>query len=315
MKKLLVFAALVSLVIGFVFPKQTGGINHTLVTFKGQRVIQFEKKKEKENPFGKEINNKAKRVYKNEKGFWEVDYGDGIVMVYIPPGEFSMGSNEYSDERPPHTVFLDGYWIGKYEVTFAQYDKYCEESGNKKPGDRGWGRGNRPVITVSWDEASAYCDWLSNKTGLEFKLPTEAQWEKSARGSGGRKYPWGDDFPRGDSANFADKQSSISWADENIDDGYTYTAPVGSYPRGASPYGVHDMAGNVWEWCSDWYDSDYYKKSPHKNPRGPETGSIHVVRGGSWGSDAGELRSADRRGGRSFDRDVDLGFRLCQENK
>jgi formylglycine-generating enzyme required for sulfatase activity len=231
-----------------------------------------------------------------------------------------MVSNDGSyDEKPPHKVYLDGYWMGKYEVTFAQYDKYCEETGKKKPSDEGWGRGNRPVIYVSWDDAKEYCDWLSNKTGLKFKLPTEAQWEKAARGADSRKYPWGNSSTSGEKANFADKQEWLkekdSWADKDIDDGYAYTAPVGSYPRGASPYGLFDMAGNVWEWCSDWYDSDYYKKSPGNNPTGPKSGTYRVVRGGSWDYYARDLRCANRFYDGPSDRYSDHGFRLCQDNR
>ncbi|MCU0290289.1 MAG: SUMF1/EgtB/PvdO family nonheme iron enzyme, partial [Acidobacteria bacterium] len=167
-----------------------------------ERMINLQKGKD--NPFGEEINKQAKDIYKNSSGSWEADHGDGIVMIYIPEGEFTMGSNDKdNDEKPPHTVYLDGYWIGKYEVTFAQYDRYCEETGKQKPDDRGWGRGERPVIHVSWDEAAAYCKWLSQKTGLKFQLPTEAQWEKAARGSRGFKYPWGNDFDK-NNCNFID---------------------------------------------------------------------------------------------------------------
>ncbi|MCP5051669.1 MAG: formylglycine-generating enzyme family protein, partial [bacterium] len=147
------------------------------------------KVKEKANPKTSKpldvstVESKAKRVYENDKGFREADYGDGIAMVYIPPGKFTMGSNDYDDEKPPHEVELDGYWMGKYEVTFDQYEKYCRETGKEMPGDKGWGRGNRPVINVSWGDAAAYCDWLSKKTGVRLKLPTEAQWEKAAKGT------------------------------------------------------------------------------------------------------------------------------------
>jgi formylglycine-generating enzyme required for sulfatase activity len=260
-----------------------------------------------QKPYGmpedvKAVKSKCKKIYKNEKGFWEADYGDGIIMVYIPPGEFTMGSNDNDNEKPLHTVFLDGYWMGKYEVTFDQYDKYCEEKNKSKPSDQGWGREKRPVINVSWDDASAYCKWMSEKTGLNFKLPTEAQWEKAARGTDSRMYPWGNGEPDETLANF----------DKNIDK----TSPVGSYPNGASPFGLLDTAGNVWEWCNDWYGSDYYKKSPTKNPPGPEIDSKkRVQRSGSWNYDAGYLRCAFRGNGTPslcFDF---VGFRLCQDNK
>ncbi len=263
---------------------------------------------------------KALGVSKNQKGYWEADFGSGLIMVYIPPGTFTMGSNEGDDdEKPPHDVYLDGYWLGKTEVTFDQYDRFCEEANRNKPSDEGWGRGKRPVINVSWDDANDYCEWLSQKTGLEFKLPTEAQWEKAARGSDGRKYPWGNDPPSGDKVNFADKKMWLkytkSWADLDIDDGYADTAPVGSYPAGASPYGLMDMAGNVWEWCMDWYDGGYYKNSPPKSPEGPSKGSIRVVRGGGWYFIAVLVRCAYRHYDAPSYRSNYQGFRLCQEVK
>jgi formylglycine-generating enzyme required for sulfatase activity len=242
----------------------------------------------------------------NDKGYWEAKYDDGIIMVYIPPGQFKMGSNDpdaYDSEKPQHTVALDGYWIGKYEVTFSQYDRYCDEKGKKKPSDEGWGRGKRPVINVSWDEANKYCQWLSEKTkktGLSFKLPTEAQWEKAARGTGSRKYPWGNNEPDKTLANFFSNVGK--------------TTPVGSYPKGASLYGLLDMAGNVWEWCRDWYDGKYYHSSPEKNPTGPKSGTYRVVRGGSWGLSARYLRCSYRYYIRPSGRSDGLGFRRRQDN-
>ncbi len=247
----------------------------------------------------RDVASRGIKVEKNKKGLWEAYYQDEIVMVYIPPGEFTMGSNDYDDEKPPHNVFLDGYWMGKYEVTFDQYDKYCEETRKKESYDEGWGRGKRPIINVSWKDAKAYCDWLAKKTGLKFKLPTEAQWEKAARGEDGRKYPWGN-------------RVSKSLANYNFNVGKT--SPVGSYPKGASPYGLLDMAGNVLEWCNDWFDKDYYKNSPYKNPLGPENGPVRVSRGGDWSDDADDLRCAYRSYGFPSVRAFVVGFRLCQDN-
>lgn len=246
----------------------------------------------------------TKKVYENEKGFKEADYGDGIIMVYIPPGEFTMGSNDYDDEKPPHTVYLDGYWMGKYEVTLGQYKTFVSETryqalpsyvSEYSPGD------NCPVVGVSREDASAYCKWLSGKLGVQFKLPTEAQWEKAARGTDNRKYPWGNKEPDRRLSNFASKVGK--------------TTPVGTYPKGASPYGLMDMAGNVWEWCRDWYGKDYYQSSPAKNPTGPKNAGSRVFRGGSWYVIAGALRCANRDVGEPSDRDYNLGFRLCQDNK
>jgi formylglycine-generating enzyme required for sulfatase activity len=265
----------------------------------------------------KKVISKAHKVEKNKNGFWEAHYQDGIVMVYIPPGDFMMGQTDeekkwlidqigekkynsyYKNEIPLHKVYLDGYWLGKYQVTFAQYDKYCNDTKIEKPNDRNWGRENRPVIYVSWDDAGAYCQWLSKETGLQFKLPTEAQWEKAARGNDQRKYPWGSGEPGKDLANFSGNVGK--------------TTPAGSYQAGASSYGLLDMAGNVWEWCADWYESGYYKNSPLKNPGGPDSGSDRVIRGGGWGSYARVLRCAHRGSDGPSYRDDFLGFRLRQD--
>ncbi|HLP58199.1 MAG TPA: SUMF1/EgtB/PvdO family nonheme iron enzyme, partial [Candidatus Deferrimicrobium sp.] len=152
--------------------------------------------KKEEPDFIGNLKTKGWDVKKNESDYWEAYYKVyDITMIHIPSGKFIMGTDDGADnEKPPHEVELDGYWIGKYEVTFAQYDRYCRETGKEKPNDEGWGRENRPVINVSWDDAVAYCRWLSQKSGLRFQLPTEAQWEKAARGSRGFQYPWGNDF-------------------------------------------------------------------------------------------------------------------------
>lgn len=194
-----------------------------------------------------------------------------IDWVRIEAGSFEMGDNfdEWLKfERPVHTVYLDSYYISKYEVTFEQYDMFCDATGRNKPSDQGWGRGKRPVINISWDDAKAFCDWLSLETLQAIRLPTEAQWEKAARGTDQRKYPWGNGVPNKKLANY----------DSNVEK----TMPVGSYPVGISPYGVHDMAGNVHEWCLDWNDSGYYSVSPSRNPQGPSSGIFRVIRGGSW---------------------------------
>ena len=261
----------------------------------------------------KAVHSKCKKVYKNKKGFWEADYGDDIIMVYIPPGEFTMGSNDYDvSEKQLHTVFLDGYWMGKNEVTVKQFGLFVEDeryiTGAEKKEGIPWKNpgfkqdDNHPVVCVSWDDAWAYCKWLSHKKGLSFKLPTEAQWEKAARGTDNRMYPWGNGEPDETLTNF----------DKRIGK----TTPVGSYPYGASPYGLQDTAGNVWEWCNDWYEIDYYKDSPTKNPLGPESSSkkVRVQRGGSWNYDAGYLHCAFRGKGTPHRCFNIVGFRLCQDN-
>ena len=236
-----------------------------------------------------------------------------IEWIEIPAGEFVMGSMAgNSDEKPAHRVYLETYYISKHEVTFAQYDRFCEEAGREKPDDSDWGRGNRPVINITWQAAKDYCKWLAEKTGKNILLPTEAQWEKAARGQDSRKYPWGNESLTGSRANFADLSSGLAWKDKQIDDGYKYTSPAGSYPQGASPYGVLDMGGNVWEWCNDWYDKYYYSRAAKKNPPGPVKGFYRVGRGGSWRYTAEYIRGAKRNFfypdfGYSF-----MGFRLVK---
>lgn len=253
-------------------------------------------KAEASEPFLKPLAGKAEGISRNEKGFWEAEFADGITMIYVPAGEFTFGSparDGEADEHPAHRVYLDGFWIGKTEVTFAQYDRFCDEAGRERTADEGWGRGTRPVIYVSWNDAAAFCAWLQKKTGLKFRLPSEAEWEKSARD----RYPWGGAPPSPDLANFNKE--------------HMMTQPVGSYPKGASPYGVLDLAGNVWEWMLDWYDPGFYQDSPRENPQGPETGSERSVRGGCWANGADLVRAANRSSEKPGNRLNILGFRLA----
>lgn len=246
----------------------------------------------------------AKKVYKNDKGFWEAEFEYGFIMVYIPAGDFRMGLDSgEKNEKPFRSVYLDGYWMGKYEVTFDQYDHYCEDRGIVKPDDEGWGRDRYPVLNVSWSNAMEYCQWLSEKIGNDFKLPTEAQWEKAARGTDGHIYPWGDSFPSGNKANFNARNANF----------LKQTTPVGSYPEGSSPYGVMDMAGNVYEWCLDWYNSASTSSSINKNPYGPKRGTYRVLRGGSWYGSSQCLRTSFRTSAKPDSRYFHIGFRLCLE--
>ena len=224
-------------------------------------------------------------------------------MVYVPAGEFQMGCDDanpnescYSDEQPLHTVYLDAYYIDKYEVTNAQYAQFLNAMGNQEEGGDTWldaddsdvrihqvggvwqadaGYENHPVVEVTWYGARAYCRWRGGR------LPTEAEWEKAARGSSDtRMYPWGNEAPDCSRLNYYSCVGD--------------TAPVGSYPSGASPYGALDMAGNVREWVNDWYQSDYYSVSPYSNPPGPASGTYKVLRGGGWYSLWSHVRAASR---------------------
>ena len=232
---------------------------------------------------------------------------DTAEEILIPAGSFQMGCDSSNPaescnswEQPLHTVTLSAYSIDKYEVTNARYKACVAAGGCTVPGSVDSSKrspyygtstyADYPVINVTWHQASAFCAWEGKR------LPTEAEWEKAARGSSNtRKYPWGDEFD-GNRLNFCDINCESDWKDEAYNDGYADTAPVGSYPSGASPYGVMDMAGNVDEWVQDWYDSSYYSVSPSNNPQGPETGTYRVLRGGSWVSFdfVGDVRSALR---------------------
>jgi len=236
---------------------------------------------------------------------------DGMVMVYVPAGEFLMGSSDadsqaMDDEKPQHTVYLDAYWIDRTEVTNAQYRTCVEAGACQEPGcwnNSDFNAPDQPVVCVIWDDAQAYAAWVGGR------LPTEAEWEKAARGTDGRIYPWGDEFD-GTRLNYCDRNCESAWKDTSADDGYALTAPVGSYPAGASPYGALDMAGNVWEWVADRYDAGYYARSPARNPQGPDAGDGRVSRGGAFNPEEWFVRCAARLKGDPDRWSVNSGFRL-----
>jgi formylglycine-generating enzyme required for sulfatase activity len=253
---------------------------------------------------------------------------DEMMMVYVPGGEFEMGSMEgASDEPPEHTVALDGFWMDRTEVTNAQFAAFMNEQGNHVDGGGTWlqveaegslierigeeyqpksGFADHPVVEVSWFGAAAYCEW----TGA--RLPTEAEWEYAARGPQGPIYPWGDKFDcsRG---NFDDETQMDGYVVPGGEgcDGYERTAPVGSFPAGASWCRALDMAGNVWEWVGDWYDSDYYDRSTFRNPMGPSSGTDRVLRGGSYYVTQGHDRATNRNHYVPAARYDFLGFRCA----
>ena len=237
----------------------------------------------------------------------------GGPMVFVPAGEFWMGCNAQVDkncdidEKPYHKIYLDAFYIDKYEVTQEEY-KECVRAGACRGNEKydGFTGDRQPVVGVDWNDAKAYCEWAGKR------LPTEAEWEKATRGTDGRIYPWGNAF-EGSRLNFCDKNCSFGWKDENVNDGYAKTAPVGTYLSGASPYGALDMAGNVWEWVADWYGKEYYWSSPDRNPRGPTSGTIRVLHGGGWFFRARGARSSNRYGSGPGLRDSYRGFRCARD--
>lgn len=217
-------------------------------------------------------------------GTARVNPKDGAMMVWVPAGSFMMGADasvDIASVKPRHKVYLDGYWIYKTEVTVAQFQHFCTVTGYPMPKAPPWGWiDNHPIINIRWKDAAAYAKWAGAS------LPTEAQWEKAARGTDGRIFPWGNDWD----------PKKLHCANTTISSGLRireklketdHTVPVGSYPAGASPYSCLDMAGNAREWCIDWYDEKYYHHSPSRNPQGPKsiddmTEDRRVMRGGSW---------------------------------
>jgi len=325
-----------------------------------------------DNPLFDDVSNAAVETSCNRDGYWEAKFGELQELVYIPRGEFEMGSASGLDnERPVHLVDLDGYWVAKYPVTVGQFREFVEATDYLTDAERGWGAwqwtGQRfdepdpdsdawtllmdgrwnniyfdqgddhPVGSVSWNDANAYADWLSQTLGVAFVLPTEAQWEKAARGTTGRRFPWGDEVPTGELANYADKRFASKYGafarrpDVSIDDGHVETSPVDAYPQGRSVYGIFDLSGNLGEWVYDLFDPNYYQTSPKRNPTGPKVPDDapdqrldRVNRGGSWVDWAGvaadgtvepegghSIRAAARTGDEQNSADDHMGFRLA----
>lgn len=232
-------------------------------------------------------------------------------MFFIPSGHFVMGSDEPDappNERPQTRVILSRFYMARYLITNAQYEQFDAAHKNK----RAPGAGDlHPVIYVSSQDAMKFCQWLSARERKKYRLPTEAEWEFAAKGNDGRRYPWGNYGGRGDLANFADKNTVFAWSDREIDCGYAETSPVGAFPLGASPFGIEDMAGNIWEWCIDYYEP--YRGGERTNPHGPVAGSKRVYRGGSWKSRFSSLRTTSRGSNTPNFSCNDLGFRVVCE--
>jgi len=225
-------------------------------------------------------------------------------MVVIPAGTFRMGDIQgggWSDEQPVHQVSVARFAMGKYEVTFAEYDKFAEATGRSKPDDYGWGRGNRPVMNVSWDDATAYLDWLAEQTGKPYRLPTEAEWEYAARAGTETQYWWGNDI----GTNLANCYSSGSeWSGKQ-------TAPVGSFQ--ANPFGLYDTVGNLWEWCADPWHSNY-QGAPTDGRIWESPDSIpFLFRSSSFDFIPEGCRAAFRNRGSSVGHYRNGGFRGCAD--
>jgi formylglycine-generating enzyme required for sulfatase activity len=252
-------------------------------------------------------------------------------MVYVPGGTFQMGSKSgESDEQPVHDATLDAFWIDRTEVTNEQFAAFLNDRGNRTEGGVTWldiededclieqgggefqpksGYADHPVIEVSWYGAAAYCEWAGAR------LPTEAEWEYAARGEPGYVYPWGNEFEcsRGNFDDETARDDIVVPGGEGCD-GYERTAPVGSFPSGASWCEALDLAGNVWEWVADWYDSDYYERSPADNPLGSEERDAKVLRGGAWDCPPDKVRGANRYRGRpGYAGDI-TGFRCARDS-
>lgn len=244
-----------------------------------------------------------------------------MTLVFVPAGGFHMGAAAAflpaePDERPQREVTLDAFWIDSTEVTADMYAA-CVQAGacSQALSPAGVGAsGDHPVVGVTWHQAESYCRWVGRE------LPTEAQWEKAARGDDRRRYPWGwigaPESRRELRLNFCDVNCPYDYRDERYDDGFARTSPVGAFPTGASPYGARDLAGNAWEWVADWYEVDYYDIAPEHSPVGPPDGSVRSIRGSSWAETTWQGLALSARASNRFwhppdGSRPDLGFRCA----
>ncbi|HCK11138.1 MAG: hypothetical protein CME21_05650 [Gemmatimonadetes bacterium] len=218
-------------------------------------------------------------------------------MVEIPAGEFLMGDDDASrDEMPQRTVLMNAYMMDKFPVTNQEYKMFVDVVGHRRPphwtsGTYELGSADHPVTNISWPDAKAYCDWVGKC------LPTEAQWEKAARGTIGQTYCWGDAFRKDNT---------------NSSNDYGGTTPIDQFPGGVSPYGVNDMCGNVMEWCEDWYYDEYYKTAPRDNPEGPPGGQYRTVRGGFYAGNKADVRCSARHWAPEANMQDHIGFRCAK---
>ncbi|MGP0565018.1 formylglycine-generating enzyme family protein [Nitrospina sp. 32_T5] len=267
-----------------------------VIVWEINKSIKFDRKVRTEQAQQKQItidDNRDFSIYETLVG------DDGREMVLVPEGVFSRGSLEGDfDEKPPQEVYLDAFYVDKYEVSVEAYNKfrkaanYVESSVPFFEGEHELLKHpNVPQVGVSWYDAVNYCTWAGKR------LLTEAEWEKAARGTHGLVYPWGNEMlPR---------RANI----HGTADGYQYLAPIGSFPMGRSVYGIYDMAGNVSEWVEDWYDQFYYQEAPMMNPTGAENKKNRVFRGGSWDSTKVDVRASKRYAATPGRKDSVVGFR------
>jgi formylglycine-generating enzyme required for sulfatase activity len=234
---------------------------------------------------------------KNSEGFQEYRrVRDEAIMIQIPEGEFLMGNLQVEGAPLPHTVYVSSFLIDKLPLTAGRFKRFAAATGRPLPPDPYWGvHDDFPVAFMRWDEAKAYCEWAGGR------LPTEAEREKATRGTDGRMFPWGSAPPSAEHAVFG-----RYWGQAGND-------AVGGRPAGASPYGVLDSEGNMWESCEDWWDPDYYQSSPRKDPAGPRTGTARVERGGSWDSRWVTLSASRRNFAFIGYREGDFGFRCASD--
>jgi formylglycine-generating enzyme required for sulfatase activity len=235
----------------------------------------------------------------------------GCQMIWVPAGRFIMGNDSpdaLENERPLTPVVLGCFFLGRFPITNVQFEQYDPAHRALRPP---WAGDNHPVVSVSATDADRFCQWLSQREGRKYRLPTEAEWEYAARGTDGRVFPWGERLDAGHYANFADCRTSFAWRDPQLDDGYAQGAPVGCYPHGASPFGIEDLSGNVFEWCLDGFEP--YKGRERVNPKSAPQGSKRVYRGGSWKSRAHSLRACARHFNAPSYSSNDVGFRVVCE--
>lgn len=235
----------------------------------------------------------------------------GMPMALVHSGTFTMGTNAPAappNEHPAHEVQLTRFYMSVKPVTHELYEKFDASHTVKRPP---LSEANHPVVYVTSKEAMDFCEWLSRKESKRYRLPTEAEWEYAAKGNDNRQFPWGNFSGAGHLTNFADRNTNFGWSDDRIDDGFAATSPAGHYPAGASPFGILDMAGNVWEWCSDYFDA--YNPGSEVNPKGPVRAGKRIFRGGSWRSRFSGLRTTMRGFNDPRYSFSDLGFRIVCE--